>query len=124
MKNNVICFLIKIKSFFGYNKNLNKCALGFKMEHYHGGGAFIEPVIFNIDQHSYCVDFKRMGYNEEQAEEYKLLNYYGRYKILVNITYAFCDSENYYQYIFHRKNLYNDTNSALLFNDLERVGFP
>lgn len=99
-------FFNQNKKYYGLNKQGEACVLGFTLSYYNRGGIIYEPIIFNLDKSEYVKDYKRMGLNKETYEDYENINGES-YKRLENILFVFADNKQYYQFNFHKDNLYN-----------------
>jgi hypothetical protein len=88
----------------GFNKEKEKCLRGYRATYYTDLGLMYEPIIFNIDKKQAIIDWKVMGFNHKEADEYtKKLNRVA-YQRKESICFIFYNNYDYHEFLFNKQN--------------------
>lgn len=104
---------------FGFNRLNQKCMIGFSIEYYNRGGIIYEPVILNLETKGVECDFKKMGMNKDDSE-----NYFNHtkaeynFKRLINVCYIFGDKNKVQEFLFDKNHLFSDNHSPSFYKAL------
>lgn len=89
----------------GLNKKNEKCIKGFSIEYYNRGGLIYAPIILNLTTNHEEYDFKKMGMNRDDADNY--VNHTKaeyNFKRLWSSCYIFGDKNGTHEFLFDQDN--------------------